>query len=184
LDKSKRLEVPLIQVDDPRVPLYPREKVAEVCTQAVSGSIAIADSNRWSGVRGRIGIRTEHLFNGMAMRDAYARKAVYKTDEYPEVRFHIDSLVNVRRGDTLHADAVGMFEFRGVRRAMSVPVRAWHENGRLRVVGKFSIPAPELVSVYGVSKYALGLSLGTHIWKTLHLGFDLLLRPPGGAARG
>ena len=177
LDKSKRKEVPLIQVDDPRVPLYPREKVADVCTEAVGGVVAIGDSVRWTGVRGRISIRTEHLFNGMAMRDAYARKAVYSTERYPEVRFHIDSLINVRRGDTLRADAIGSFEFRGVRTPMRVPVLAWHEAGGLRVQGKFAIPAPELVSTYGVSKFALGLSLGTHIWKTLHLGFDVVLRP-------
>jgi hypothetical protein len=182
LDRSKRKEVPIIQVDDPRIPVYPRDgSVTPVCTEAVSGGIVATDTIRWTGVRGTIAIRTEYFFNGMPMRDLYARKAVYKTSQYPEVKFYIDSLVNVRRGDTLHANAVGTFEFRGVRTPMSVPVVAWHEAGGLRVQGKFAIPAPELVSIYGVSKFALGLSLGTHIWKTLHLGFDVVLRRAAGS---
>jgi hypothetical protein len=184
LDQTTRKEVPIIQVDDPRVPLYPRERVAPVCSEAVSGSVAVADSARWAGVRGVVIVRTEHLINGMPMRDAFARKAVYSSERYPDVRFLIDSLADVRRGggDTLHAKAVGAMVLRGVRTQLTVPVEAWADVGGLRVRGKFSIPARELVSVYGVSSFALGLSLGTRIWKTLHLGFDVVLRPPGGPA--
>jgi hypothetical protein len=184
VDRATRKEVNLTQVEETRIPLYPRETVERVCTEAVTGGVTVGDSVRWAGVRGTIGVRTEHLFNGMAMRDAYARKAVYGTSKYPEVRFHIDSLAAVQPGDTLRANAVGAFEFRGVRTPMSVPVEAWPEAGGLRVRGRFDIPAPELVSVYGVSRFALGLSLGTHIWKTLHLGFDVVLVPPGSGRAG
>ena len=184
VDRATRKEVKVTQVEESRIPLYPRERVDAVCTEAVTGSMTVGDSVRWTGVRGTIGVRTEHLFNGMAMRDAYARKAVYATARYPEVRFHVDSLTNVQRGDTLRADAVGAFEFRGVKTPMSVPVEAWPEAGGLRVRGRFDVPAPELVSVYGVSRFALGLSLGTHIWKTLHLGFDVVLVPPGSGRAG
>lgn len=173
---SIRKDVPLIQVDDPRVPLYPRGPVTPVCSEALSGTVAIADAARGSGVRGVVVIRMAQLVNGMPMRDAYAKKAVYAVDRYPEVRFYIDSLVDVRRGDTLQAHAIGAVVIRGVRTQMKVPVEAWRDAGGLRVRGRFSIPAPDLVSVYGVSRFALGLSLGTHIWKTLHMGFDVVLR--------
>jgi hypothetical protein len=185
MDQSKVKDVPLIQVEDPRVPIYPRDTVHAVCSEAVTGTVIAPDTVRWTGVRGFLSIHTEYLFNGMPMRDAYARKAVYKTGEHPDVRFVVDSLVNIRAGrDTMRAEAVGTFEFRGVRTPQRVPVEAWREAGGLRVRGRFSIPAPELVSTYGVSKFALGLSLGTHIWKTLHLGFDVVLKRGGGARAG
>ena len=185
MDNDRVKEVPIIQVEDPRVPIYPRDTVHAVCSEAITGTVIAPDTVRWTGVRGFLSIHTEYLFNGMPMRDAYARKAVYKTSEHPDVRFVVDSLVNVRRErDTIHADAVGSFEFRGVRQPMTVPVEAWREPEGLRVRGKFTIPAPELVSIYGVSKFALGLSLGTHIWKQLHMGFDVVLKPRAGAARG
>lgn len=175
---SVRPDIPLIQVDDPRVPLFPRGKASGICSEAVTGTIALSDADRLAGVRGVVTIRMDQLVNGMPMRDAYARKAVYSSDRFPEVRYYIDSLVNVRRGgDTTHATAFGAMVLRGVRTQVQVPVEAWQESGGLRVRGKFAIPAPDLVEVYGISKYALGLSLGTHIWKTLHLGFDVVLRP-------
>lgn len=174
---SARPEIPLIQVDDPRVPIFPRKNVAAICSEAVTGTIAVGDASRWGGVRGVVTIKMDQFVNGMPMRDAYARKAVYSSDRFPEVRYYIDSLINVQRGDTIRGTAVGAMVLRGVRTHIQVPVEAWQVAGGMRVRGKFSIPAPELVSVYGISKYALGLSLGTHIWKTLHLGFDVVLRP-------
>lgn len=175
---SERVEIPIIQVEDPRVPIFPRKQVQSNCSEAVTGTVAVGDAAQWTGVRGVVTIKMDQFVNGMPMRDAFARKAVYASERFPEVRYYIDSLVNIRRaGDTLHATAMGAMVLRGVRTQMTVPVEAWREAGGLRVQGKFSIPAPDLVSVYGVSKYALGLSLGTHIWKTLHLGFDVVLRP-------
>ena len=180
VNKATRKEVSIVNDDEPRIPVYPRDKVTPVCSEAVSGAIAIADSVRWTGVRGIISVRMSALYNGMEMRDEFARRAVYSTAEFPEVRFYMDSLVNVRRGDTLRADAVGKFEFRGVRTAVSVPLEAWHEGRGLRVQGRFSFPAKELISVYHVSPFTLGLGLATHIWKTIHMGFDVVLRSGGG----
>lgn len=180
MNDSVRKDVPLIQVTETRVPIYPRGKVHAVCSEAVTGTVAIGDAERWTGVRGVVVVRMDNLVNGMPMRDAYARKAVYSTDRFPDVRFYIDSLVDVQRGDTVHAKAMGAVVLRGVRTQMTVPVVAWRDAGGLRVRGRFDIPAPDLVSVYGVSKFALGLSLGTHIWKTLHLGFDVVLKPREG----
>jgi polyisoprenoid-binding protein YceI len=174
---SEVVDIPIIQVEDPRVPIFPRKKVAPICSEAVTGTIAFSDAAQFTGARGVVTIRMDQFVNGMPMRDAYARKAVYSSDRYPDVRFYIDSLINVQRGDTIRATAVGAILLRGVRTQLQVPVEALRESGGLRVRGKFSIPAPELVSVYGVSKFALGLSLGTHIWKTLHLGFDVVLKP-------
>lgn len=177
IEDSLRVEIPIIQVEDPRVPIFPRKAVHSNCSEAVTGTIAVGDASQWTGVRGVITIKMDQFVNGMPMRDAYARKAVYSSERFPDVRYYIDSLINLQRGDTIRATAVGAMVLRGVRTQMTVPVMAWREAGGLRVQGKFSIPAPDLVDVYGVSKFALGLSLGTHIWKTLHLGFDVVLRP-------
>ena len=85
-------------------------------------------------------------------------------------------LVDVQMGDTVTARAVGRFQCRGRGQRMSVPIRIWREAAGLRVVGKFTMPAADLVEVYEISRLALGLGVGTGIWKYLHLGFDVVLR--------
>src|SRR5262245_25741185 len=49
IDKKSRKDVPLIQVDDPRVPIYPRLEVAAICSEAVSGTISATDRASWKG---------------------------------------------------------------------------------------------------------------------------------------
>ena len=110
------------------------------------------------------------------MRDEYAKKAVLQANSYPDVRFHLDSLVQVQRGDTITANAVGGFELHGVTQPTVVPIKVWREAGGLRVTGKFTMPPTELVEKYRVSRLVLGLGVGTGIWHYLHLGFDIVLR--------
>lgn len=162
---------------DSRIPLYPRGRVRGVCSEAVTGTVTAADPAIWSGVHGTVVVAADRLITGLRLRDKYARSAVLETGKYPEVRFTVDSLVAVQPGDTIRAVAAGTLEVHGVQKAVSVPVRAWHDGGGLRVLGQFQFPAPDLVYEYGMSRMALGLGVILGRWKTVHLGADLVLRP-------
>jgi hypothetical protein len=59
---------------------------------------------------------------------------------------------------------------------MVASFRTWPEAEGLRVLARFSIPAPAMVEEYGISSYALGLGVGVRIWQRLFMGADLLLR--------
>jgi hypothetical protein len=169
--------------DTTKIPLYPRRVVRSLCTPAVTGQITARDTVTWSGARGRIAIESRHLRTGLDFRDAYARKAIYGSDQFREIVFELDSLTNVRRtrGDTLLATALGHLEIRGVRIPISVRAKATREAGALRVQGITHLPAADLVDTFGVSPYALGMSVGLKAWKDLWMGMDVVLRPQTGA---
>jgi polyisoprenoid-binding protein YceI len=163
-------------VRDTIVPLYPRRKVRSVCEEGgVTGQVSAADVTTWRGLRGQISIRGDHLTSGLKIRDAYTDDLL-DVQKFPEIKFRIDSVSAVQPGDTTRATVVGVFMLHGVETPMSVPVRAWKEAGGLRVLGKFDIAALDLIEVYNLSKWKLGLGVQTNIWQTLHLGFDVLLR--------
>jgi hypothetical protein len=160
------------------VPLYPRHEALSVCTEAVEGQLLVADTVQWREVRGEVTVRAAALITGEERRDAYARRAILQTDRYPEIRFTIDSVVDMtRQADTLRGLAVGVFYLHGVRKPMAVAVRAWPELGGLRVVGKFRVPAQSLTEEFGLSRFALGLGVTTRIWYHLFMGVDVVLRP-------
>lgn len=161
---------------DTIVPLYPRRAVRPVCTPAVSGRIEVQNTSEWSGVRGLVRVQADALVTGLRMRDDFASKAVLQSGRYPEIRFQIDSLVAVQPGDTLRAEAVGVFHLHGVAEPMRIPVKAWREADGWRVTGRADIPASDLIEKYGMSKWALGLGVTTAIWKILHMGIDVLLQ--------
>ena len=166
------------------IPLYPRYEVLAVCTEAVAGEVLVADTAAWRGVRGEVTVRAEALMMGEERRDAYTRQAVLETTRYPEIKFRIDSLVDVTRDpDTLRGTVVGMLTLRDVVKPMTASFRAWPEAGGLRVVARLRIPAPELTEVYGLSKFALGLGVTTRVWYDLFMGVDLLLRRERGVIR-
>ena len=169
-------------IDTVHVPLFPRPVAQSVCTPAVHGEFSVRDTVRWTGVKGIVAVRVEHLITGLEMRDNYARKAVLQTSSYPEVKFQIDSMVNQRKsGDTLIADVIGIFEMRGVRVPKSVRIHAWHEPLGLRVTAKFKFPGTELPEVYKMSRLSLGLGVGTGLWKIVHLGVDAVLTTGSGS---
>lgn len=167
-------------VDTVHVPLYPRPvgKVESECTPAVRGQIVASDTIAWRGVKGLVLIRADAFVTGLSARDEYARKAVLQAPMYPDIRFHLDSLIEVQPGDTVKAKAVGRFVFHGVTEQEVVWVKAWKEAGGLRVTGKFNMLPTDLIEKYSVSRLVLGLGVGTAIWKILHLGFDIILRTP------
>jgi len=165
-------------LDTINVPLYPRWEARALCTEAVKGYVTVADPVRWRGIRGEVTVRAEALVTGGDDRDAFTRHAILETNRYPEIRFTVDSVVNVTQvGDTLRGTAMGVFKLRTVAKRVIAPVQAWPEGGGLRVLAKFRIEADSLVPVYGLSKYALGLGVGVKIWQVLFSGVDLLMRP-------
>jgi hypothetical protein len=166
------------------IPLFPRPIATSVCGPGVQGEFSVGDTTNWSGVRGLVLIRAEALVTGLNMRDEYARRRILQTLDYPDIRFVVDSLANVRPGDTLRADAVGVLELHGVKRPWVVPLKAWHEPLGLRVTGTFEFPATDMVDVYHIPEYPLALGVQLQIWKTLHLGIDAILVPAAHAPAG
>jgi len=160
------------------VPVYPRPTVSSVCTEAVTGQVLVTDTVAWQGVRGEISVTAAALITGEDRRDQYTRQAILETTRYSEIRFRIDSVVDVtRQADTLRGTAVGVFTLRHVARPMTAAVRAWPEAGGLRVLAKFRIPAPSLTQEWALSRFALGLGVVTKIWYDLFMGVDVVLRP-------
>jgi len=165
--------------DTTNVPLYPRPRVRAVCAEAVSGQVLLTDAATWRGVRGQVVVKADALVGGEDRRDEYARKAILETTRYPDIKFTIDSVINVtRRGDTILGTAVGVFTLRDVAKPMTASVRGIPlADGAMRVISKFSIKADDLVPEYGMSKFALGLGVGVRIWIDLFMGVDLVVRP-------
>lgn len=164
---------------DARIPLFPRYRVRPVCRQAVRGDVTISDTVRLRGVRGTIVVNPDSLFTGLEMRDIYARKAILQTARYPEIKFTIDSLVDLQRGDTIRATAVGVFETHGATMPMRALVLAWRDAAGLRVRAQFAVPARALTDQFGMSTWALGMGVAMKRWKTLNMGVDVILRPAG-----
>ena len=165
------------KLDSINVPMYPRPTARDVCHEAVSGEITALDTVTWKGVRGVVTVKAALLHTGQELRDTYTRRSVLEAESNPEIRFVIDSLMNVsRRADTLIAEAVGVFSLHGANKPMVAAVQFWPEGGGLRVRGKFRIPAPALVEEYGFSAFSLGLGVGMKVWRELYMGVDLLVR--------
>jgi hypothetical protein len=164
---------------DSRIPLFPRYRVRPVCRQAVSGAVTMDDPERLRGVRGRIAILADSLYTGLTMRDIYERRAVLETGRYPEIVFTLDSVVEVQRGDTIQATAVGKLTLHGVTEPIRAPVTATRDPAGLRVRTQISLPAPALTEVFLMSKVALGMGVVMKRWKTIHMGIDVVLTPAG-----
>ena len=162
-----------------RIPLFPRFRVRPLCRQALKGEIAIQDTVRWRGVKGRVSVIAESLFTGLEMRDKYERRVVLETGRYPELTFTIDSLVDVQPGDTIRATAVGTFEAHGVARPTRAAVTAWRDPAGFRVRAQFDFPARALTDEFGMDQWALSMGVGMKRWKTLHVGVDVVFRPAG-----
>jgi polyisoprenoid-binding protein YceI len=163
--------------DTVHVPLYPRRRVRFVCSEAIHGQLLLPDTLRLRGAHGQIVIDAKQIVTGEGMRDVYQRNAILGVSVYPDIKFTLDSVVDLsRRGDTLRGTAVGTWELRNVTRPVSANFKAYPEAGGTRVLAKFGIPVKRLVTDYGVWKRNLGLGVMMDIWKTLFMGVDLLVR--------
>lgn len=181
---NKALKLPRTgYANDPdtiNVPLYPRHDVKPICTEAVRGQMLVPDTITWKGARGMVAVQGDALLTGENMRDLFAHRAVLQTQQYPEIRFTLDSLVDIRRqADTIRGNALGTFSLHGVAKTVSAVVVAFPAAGGVRVLAKFRVPAQSLLDDYGFSGAALGLGVGTGIWQDLFMGVDLLMRLEG-----
>lgn len=167
-----------LTLDTINVPQHPRRTALPKCRQGVQGKVFVADSMRWNGIRGEVTVKAAALFTGNSRRDEFALREVLQINNFPEIQFTIDSVViTTRSADTLQGTAGGVFTLRRVSRPVTATVRAWPEAGGLRVLARFPIPAHDLVPVYGFSKMALGLGIGTKIWQYVFAGVDVVLIP-------
>lgn len=159
------------------IPLYPRRRVRSVCAEAVDARVFAADTVKWTGVRGEVTVKADAAITGFDVRDEFTHEKILQTTQYPDIKFTFDSLVDVsRHRDTIHAIAVGVFTLRGVSQPARASLRFWSEDGGLRVLGRIKLAAQDLIPVYGISGFALGLGVGVRIWQDLYVGVDLLLR--------
>jgi hypothetical protein len=162
-----------------RIPLFPRGTVTPVCSDAVHGDITISDTVHWRGVSGTLIIDAQKITTGADFRDAYAQKAVLKSNAYPEIKFQIDSLTEVHvEGDTIRATAVGSLGLVGREHPKSGRVVAWRVPGGLRVRAQLQVPAKDMINVFGMSKFALNMGVVLGRWDTLYMGIDIILKAP------
>jgi hypothetical protein len=160
------------------IPLYPRRRVRSVCTEAMTGEVTLSDTVSFKGLSGWISVKAAALNQGESMRDEYTNKNVTQVTDYPEIKFTVDSLIDVKRSrDTVHAYALGSFTFRGVTQPMKASVRAWREPIGTRVLAKFHFKPIDLIKVYGVSSFVLGMGVGSRIWYDVYGGVDMVLVP-------
>ena len=181
---SMRSKTGYANVKDTIIPLYPRRRARALCEQAVSGNLTATDTTNWTGIRGSITVQANKLTTGMAMRDKYARESILNTAAYPTIKFTIDSispLAKARRGENLEGTVYGVLELHGVSRPIEAPVKTWRDPAGRRVTTKFMIPAGDMVDVYRMSKYSLGLGVGGTVWEELWVGVDVILKPAGAA---
>lgn len=168
--------------DTVHVPLYPRYQVSAVCSEAVAGRVVLPDTVRWRGVRGEVTVRADALVTGESMRDVVMHQ-ILETPAFPEIRFTLDSLVNLtRRGDTLFAGAVGTLTVRGVQQPTTAVVKAYPEAGGMRVLAKLRVPAATLKDLTPRLHYLGGLGLNAKLWLDFFMGADLVFRPEATAA--
>jgi len=170
--------------DTVHVPLYPRHTARPLCKEAVQGHLVVSDPVNGRGVRGEVSIKPDSLVMGEDRRAKYAREMVFESTRYPEIRFQLDSLVNVtRQADTLHGTAVGVLYLHGFEKTVSAVVRVYpdSEAGGIRVFARIREPSRSFASHFwpGCTYRGCVFSLGvrTDIWKHFFFGADLILRP-------
>jgi hypothetical protein len=164
-------------VDDTvHVPLYPRDRVYPMCVEAIKGEVVSPDTVNWRGTLGSVAVKGDALVTGEAMRDLLMHQ-VMQTGQFPDIYFSLDSLTDVTKlGDTLHAKAIGVLTFRDLKKPTVAIVRAFPYAGRMRVIGKWRLPAHDLLNMTPKLHY-LGLGVNTNIWHDFFMGFDILFRP-------
>jgi hypothetical protein len=177
INYKKRPKIKTTKENATQFPLFPRDTVRANCRVAVSGSFSTADVKRYAQMNGSVTVQMDSMVNGSDARDAFAKKYIYSSAKYPTVNFTVDSLTNlVFVGDTVTAIAVGTFTLRGVQKPTRVQVQGVQEPSGLRVRGLWAMPARELQDRYKMSRAVLTMGVGSKLWDTLFMGFDLILR--------
>lgn len=180
INYATRPKIKTTKTTEKKIPLFPRRTVRPNCRHAMSGSVTTTDPSTLQDVKGVIKMTSDSLETGADHRNLFSRKYVFQGAQYPTVNFIIDSISGVTTaGDTVSAVAIGIFQFRGVKKATRVQITSVKTAQGLRVRGTFAMPAAELEHNFGVSKVAMGGGVGLSLWDTLFMGFDLIMVPAG-----
>lgn len=168
--------------DTLRMPLFSRQRVRPICTEAVQGEFEVPDATGTRGIRGSVVISAKAVASGQSLRDKYMQGLILESANFPDIKFVLDSVVEVTRSgaDTLGGTAVGRLTVHGVEKQMRGRFTARREAGGIRVISKFHFPAQDLTDHFNMSKWALGLGVSSGIWRDIWQGVDLLLRPAPG----
>jgi hypothetical protein len=162
--------------DTVNVPIHPRRTARPICPEAVRGEVMVTDTVHLGGVHGAVMVQGAALVTGLALRDLLMQRTL-ETTRFPEIRFTLDSLVDVtRQADTVRGTAVGVVLLHGHEEPARAAFQAWPEAGGKRVLAKIRVRAASLVTEFGMSRMALDLGVGTDIWKSLFMGVDLVAR--------
>jgi len=119
-------------------------------TDQVSGTITLDPANLGSGVSAAVVVDPASIETGNSTRDGHMRDNHLHTDQYPEIRFTIDSFTAdgaLAAGQTRKFEVPGVFTLHGVTRQIQVPVEVtYQEEGgrrRMRVAGNFQVKLSE-----------------------------------------
>jgi hypothetical protein len=182
---NPRLRLPKIgfaNVDDTiNVPLYPRDEVEPVCSQAVQGELLLPDTITWRGARAEVAVTGDALISGEAMRDLLMHQ-ILETNSHPKITFTLDSLVGmIKQADGLVGSAVGTLTIRGMPEPIVATLKVFPDAGGMRVLAKWHIPADTLRVLTPKLRY-LSLGANTNLWHDFFMGADLVFRAePTGA---
>ena len=168
---------PTRETDDieTRIPLYPRKTVRSVCRQAVSGEFTATDTVTFRDLKGTVSIVSDSLVSGLNIRDNYARRVIFNSSRFPEIKYTIESISESTGRDTITATAQGKLLLHGVERPLPAKLKIWSEPGGRRVQARVDIPAKDLTKIYQMSELALGMGVGLGRWRTIHTGVDAVL---------
>jgi len=171
--------------DTINVPLHPRLTVRPLCMDAIRGRIVVQEPIGGRGARGEVIVNPDSLFMGEERRWKWARDAGLQTKLFPEIRFQLDSFVNLsRQGDTLSGTALGVLFLHGHNKSVAATVKVFpdSEAAATRVLARIRAPAREFVADYWpgclaqpTCLFALGVRM--NLWKHMFFGADLVLRP-------
>jgi len=160
--------------DTIHVPLFPRDTVHAVCSEAVEGQVLLPDTVTWRGVHGNVTVKAEALVTGEAMRDVMVHQLL-QAGNYPDIQFLLDSLGSVtKHGDTCVTTAIGTITIRGIHKPIIAAVTAFPDAGGMRVLAKWHFPSWMLLDEIVPKLNSTGLGANTRIWHEFFMGADLV----------
>jgi hypothetical protein len=186
---SPRLRLPetgFANVDDTiNVPLYPRDDVEAVCSEAVQGEVLLPDTVTWRGAHAEVTALVNALISGEAMRDLLMHQ-ILESSRFPQIRFTLDSLVGMtKEPDALVGSAIGKLFIRDMEEDITASVKVFPDAGGMRVLAKWRVPSDTLkLWIPKLKTYSLGAN--TNLWHDFFMGADLVFRsePIGSASTG
>jgi hypothetical protein len=184
IDPSLKLpESQYNNVDDTvNVPLFPRDRVHAVCSEAVQGEILLPDTVTWRGAGGKVTAKADAVITGEAMRDILMHQ-IMEAKKFPEMSFTLDSLMGLtKQGKTFFGRAVGTLTVRGVETPVTAVVKAFPDGGGMRVLARWRVPATTLLHELIPRLRHIGLGANTNLWHDFFMGADLVFRPEAMAA--